>query len=35
MPNGTWLGNLYDFYRKVYQRLVSDLKIPFNLKQDQ
>ncbi|MDE8035559.1 putative DNA binding domain-containing protein [Actinobacillus equuli subsp. equuli] len=35
VPDGTWSGNLYDFYRKVYQRLVSDLKIPFVLKQDQ
>lgn len=35
VPDGTWSGNLYDFYRKVYLRLVENLKIPFNLKEDQ
>ena len=34
-PDGTWSGNLYDFYRKVYPRLVSDLKIGFSLKDGQ
>ena len=31
-PDGTWPGNLYDFYRKVYPKLVSDLKVGFQLK---
>ena len=31
-PDGTWSGNLYDFYRKVYPKLVSDLKLGFQLK---
>lgn len=29
--DGTWSGNLYDFYRKVYLKLTSDLKVPFAL----
>jgi len=29
--DGTWSGNLYDFYRKVYPKLTADLKIPFEL----
>ncbi|MDM1018884.1 putative DNA binding domain-containing protein [Acinetobacter sp. VNK23] len=32
VPDGSWSGNLYDFYRKVYNKLVQDLKIPFELK---
>jgi ATP-dependent DNA helicase RecG len=32
VTDGTWAGNLYDFYRKVYTRLVSDLKVPFQLR---
>ena len=27
--DGTWSGNLYDFYRKVYPKLVADLKDPL------
>ena len=30
--DGTWSGNLYDFYRMVIQRLTRDLKVPFRLK---
>ncbi|MEX2501320.1 MAG: ATP-binding protein [Trueperaceae bacterium] len=30
--DGTWPGNLYDFYRRVFPRLTSDLRIPFQLK---
>jgi predicted HTH transcriptional regulator len=30
-PDGTWSGNLYDFYRLVIQRLFRDLKVPFRL----
>jgi predicted HTH transcriptional regulator len=29
--DGTWSGNLYDFFRLVYARLIQDLKIPFSL----
>jgi len=31
--DGSWSGNLYDFYRRVYPRLTSDLKVPFRLEQ--
>lgn len=34
VPDGTWSGNLYDFYRKVAPRLMADLKVPFVLKGD-
>lgn len=30
--DGTWSGNLYDFYRTAIQRLTQDLKVPFKLK---
>jgi len=29
--DGSWSGNLFDFYRRVYRRLISDLKVPFRL----
>ncbi|WP_020063381.1 RNA-binding domain-containing protein [Bacillus sp. 123MFChir2] len=29
--DGTWSGNIYDFYFKVIHRLTSDLNIPFQL----
>jgi len=29
--DGTWSGNLYDFYHLVYQKLTLNLKIPFSL----
>jgi ATP-dependent DNA helicase RecG len=29
--DGTWSGNIYDFYRRVYPKLVSELKVPFRL----
>jgi ATP-dependent DNA helicase RecG len=35
VPDGTWSGNLFDFYRKVYRKLIADLKTPFELKGDQ
>jgi predicted HTH transcriptional regulator len=31
VPDGTWSGNLYDFYQKVIRKLTADLKIPFAL----
>ncbi|MEI8312547.1 MAG: ATP-binding protein, partial [Verrucomicrobiota bacterium] len=30
--DGTWSGNVYDFYRKVYPKLVADLKVPFEVR---
>ena len=30
--DGSWSGNLYDFYRMVILRLTHELKIPFRLK---
>ncbi len=35
VPDGTWSGNLFDFYRRVYRKLTEDLKVPFVLKGDQ
>lgn len=32
--DGSWSGNLFDFYRRVINRLTSDLKVPFALKGD-
>lgn len=29
--DGKWSGNLYDFYRRVYLKLIADLKVPFSL----
>ncbi len=31
-PDGTWSGNLFDFYRRAYRKLIVDLKVPFVLK---
>lgn len=33
--DGSWSGNLFDFYRRVIKKLTSDLKIPFALEGDQ
>lgn len=30
-PDGTWTGNLFQFYQRVVPRLTADLKIPFQL----
>ena len=30
--DGSWSGNIYDFFRKVYPKLVADLKLPFEIK---
>jgi hypothetical protein len=35
VPDGTWSGNLFDFYSKVIRKLTADLKVPFVLKGDQ
>ena len=32
VADGTWSGNLFDFYRKVSRKLMEDLKVPFSLK---
>lgn len=32
-PDGTWSGNLFDFYRRTYRKLIADLKVPFELKE--
>ena len=29
--DGTWSGNVFDFYRLVYRKIISDLKVPFML----
>ena len=29
--SGDWTGNLFDFYFRVYNKLVKDIKIPFKL----
>ena len=34
IPDGTWSGNLFDFYRRVIRKLTADLKVPFLLKGD-
>lgn len=31
VPDGTWTGNLFEFYRRVYRKLTADLKVPFAL----
>jgi ATP-dependent DNA helicase RecG len=31
VSDGSWSGNLFDFYFRCYPRLVRDLKIPFEL----
>lgn len=35
VPDGTWSGNVYDFFRRVYQKLTADLKVPFQLQDGQ
>ena len=35
VPDGSWSGNVYDFFRKVYQKLTADLKVPFQLLEGQ
>jgi len=32
--DGTWSGNVFDFYRRVIRKLTTDLKVPFMLKGD-
>lgn len=35
VPDGSWSGNVYDFFRRVYQKLTADLKVPFQLQDGQ
>ncbi len=35
VPDGSWSGNVFDFYRRVYRKLTADLKVPFELKDGQ
>jgi hypothetical protein len=35
VPDGSWTGNLFEFYRRVYRKLVSELKVPFAVKDGQ
>ncbi len=35
VPDGSWSGNLFDFYRRVYRKLTKDLKVPFVVKDGQ
>lgn len=35
VPDGSWSGNVYDFFRRVYQKLTADLKVPFQLQEGQ
>jgi predicted HTH transcriptional regulator len=30
-PDGSWSGNIFDFYRRTYRKLVTELKVPFEL----
>ncbi len=34
VPDGTWPGNLFSFYRRVITKLTQDLKVPFRLEKD-
>jgi len=31
VPDGDWSGNLYDYFQRVYRKLIADVKIPFRL----
>jgi ATP-dependent DNA helicase RecG len=31
VPDGSWSGNLFDFFQLTYRRLKRDLKSPFHL----
>ncbi len=33
--DGSWSGNLFDFYRQVIRKLTADIKVPFQLEGDQ
>lgn len=29
--SGDWSGNVYDFYFRIYNRLIQDIKVPFRM----
>ncbi|MFQ1062178.1 RNA-binding domain-containing protein [Bordetella trematum] len=31
IPDGSWSGNVYDFFRRTYQKLTDGSKVPFRL----
>jgi len=31
--DGSWSGNLYDFYKRAYKKLTADIKVPFETQQ--
>ena len=33
--DGTWSGNIYDFYRRIYPKLITDIRVPFTIVGDQ
>ncbi len=33
--DGSWSGNLYDFYKKVFLKLTDNIKIPFQIQQSE
>lgn len=33
--DGSWSGNVFDFYRQVIRKLTADLKVPFQMEGDQ
>jgi predicted HTH transcriptional regulator len=33
--DGTWSGNIFDFYRQIIRKLTADLKVPFQMEGDQ
>lgn len=35
IPDGTWSGNLYDFFLRAQRKLYRDLKVPFQLQKGQ
>jgi len=35
VPDGSWSGNVFDFYQKVIRKITADLKVPFALEGDQ
>jgi len=35
VPDGTWSGNIFDFFRRVYQKLTDGLRVPFQLQDGQ
>ncbi|MDP9025295.1 MAG: hypothetical protein M3N13_07970, partial [Candidatus Eremiobacteraeota bacterium] len=34
-PDGTWSGNLFDFYRRTILKLTSEVRVPFRILQGQ